>query len=153
VSHDSHYDHEVVKHSPKEGFDPSEPDAHRITLFVILSVSTLLVVIVALQNYFDSIWNVTVEEKVLAAPAPALKDQHDLENWRFSHYEYTTPEKTEIRLPMERARELVLEEAKAGKTFYPAKATMPKAEEPPKDAAAPGAAKQEEKNAKQEEKK
>jgi len=154
VSHDPHYDHEVVKHNPKEGFDPTEPDAHRITLFVILSVGTLIVVIVALQNYFDSIWNVNVEEKVLAAPAPALKDQRDLENWRFTHYEYTTPEKAEIRLPMERARELVLEEAKAGKTFYPAKPTMPKAEEPPKDAAAgPDAAKQEEKNAKPEEKK
>lgn len=144
VKHDSHYDHEVVKHSPKEGFDPTEPDAARITLFVVLSVATLVVVIVALQNYFDTAWNVSVEEKVLAAPAPALRDQRDLENWRFTHYEYTTPAKSEIRLPIARARELVLEEAKQGKTWYPAKASAPKPEEPPKDATAE-AGKQEEK--------
>jgi hypothetical protein len=137
VSHESHYDHEVVKHDPKEGYDPTEPDVHRITLFVILSVGTLIVVIFALQNYFNSIWNVSVEEKVLATPAPALKDQHDLESWRFTHYEYTTPEKTEIRLPLERARELVLEDAKQGKTWYPAKPTEPKPEEPPKAPADP----------------
>jgi hypothetical protein len=145
VSHDAHYDHEVVKHDPKEGYDPTEPAAGRITMFVILSVTTLVVVIVALQNYFDSVWNTTVEEKVLAAPAPELKDQRALEQWRFTHYEYTTPEKTEIRLPLDRAKELVLEEAKEGKTFYPAKPTEPKPEEPPKDAAAAGAAKQDEK--------
>lgn len=130
MSHDAHYDHEVVKHDPKEGFDPSEPDAGRITMFVILSVGTLIVVIVALQNYFDSVWNISVEEKVLAAPAPELKDQRALENWRFTHYEYTTPEKNEVRIPIERARELVLQEAREGKTFYPAKPTAPKAEEP-----------------------
>lgn len=99
-------------------------------MFVILSVGTLIVVIIALQNYFDSVWNVSVEEKVLAAPAPELKDQRALENWRFTHYEYTTPEKTEVRIPIERARELVLQEAKEGKTFYPARPTVPKAEEP-----------------------
>lgn len=130
MSHDPHYDHEVVKHDPKEGFDPTEPAAGQITLFVVLSVGTLIIVIVALQNYFESIWNVSVEEKVLAAPAPELQDQRNLENWRFTHYEYTTPEKTEVRLPLQRARELVLQEAREGKTFYPAKATAPKVEEP-----------------------
>ncbi len=135
MSQDTHYDHEVVKHDPKEGYDPTEPAAGRITMFVVLSVATLVIVIVALQNYFDSTWNTSVEEKVLAAPAPELKDQHSLENWRFTHYEYTTPEKAEVRLPLEQAKELVLQDAKEGKTFYPAKPTEPKPEEPPKPAA------------------
>jgi hypothetical protein len=134
VKPDLHYDHEVVKHDPKEGFDPSEPHASRITFFVIVSVITLVVTIVALQNYFETIWNTAVTEKVLTVAPPELKDQRALEAWRMTHYEYTTPEKAQVRLPMERARELVLQEAAAGKTFYPAKATAPKAEEPPKEA-------------------
>ncbi|MEO5923778.1 MAG: hypothetical protein ABIR70_08140 [Bryobacteraceae bacterium] len=128
---DPHYDHDVIKHDPKEGFDPSEPEATRITLFVVVSVITLVVVIVALQNYFENVWNVAVTEKVLTVAPPELKDQRALEAWRMTHYEYTTPEKTQVRIPMERAREMVLQDAAAGKTFYPARPTMPKAEAPP----------------------
>lgn len=129
---DPHYDHEVVKHDPKEGYDPTEPHAPRITFFVIISVITLVVVIVALQNYFETVWNVAVTEKVLTVAPPDLKDQRALEAWRMTHYEYTTDAKTQVRLPMERARELVLQEAAQGKTFYPAKPTVPKKEEPAK---------------------
>ena len=134
MSHDAHYDHEVAKHDPKEGFDPTEPAASRITVFVVISVITLVVVIVALQRYFDSVWTGMVYEKVLAAPGLELKDQRNLENWRLTHYEYATEAKTSVRMPIERARELVLEEAKAGKTFYPAKPSVPKPEEPAKEA-------------------
>ncbi|MEO8096538.1 MAG: hypothetical protein ABI811_02475 [Acidobacteriota bacterium] len=134
MSHDAHYDHEVKKHNPQEGFDPTEPAASRITLFVVISVITLVVVIVALQRYFDSVWNGAVYEKVLAAPGLELKDQRNLENWRMTNYEYATEAKTAVRIPLDRARELVLQEAAAGKTFYPAKATAPKAEEPAKEA-------------------
>ncbi len=129
---DKHYDHPMAHHDPKEGFDPTEPHAQRITVFVIISVITLVVVIAALQNYFEGIWDAAVTEKVLTVAPPELKDQRALEAWRMTHYEYTTPEKTQVRIPLERARELVLQDAAAGKTFYPAKPTVPKKEEPPK---------------------
>jgi hypothetical protein len=132
---DPHYDHEVVKHDPKEGFDPSEPEATRITLFVVLSVITLVVVIVALQNYFEGVWTSAVTDKVLTVAPPELKDQRALEAWRMTHYEYTTDAKKEVRIPLDRARELVLKDAAEGKTFYPAKPTTPKPEGPPADAA------------------
>jgi len=129
---DPHYDHEVVKHDAKEGFDPTEPHASRITMFVVISVITLVVVIVALQNYFENVWNIAVTDKVLTVAPPELKDQRALEAWRMTHYEYTTEAKAQVRLPMARARELVLQEAAQGKTFYPAKPTVPKKEEPAK---------------------
>lgn len=128
---DLHYDHEVVKHDPKEGFDPAEPEASRITVFVILSVATLILTIVAVQRYFESAWTEAVTEKVLTVAPPELKDQRALEAWRMTHYEYTTPAKSEVRLPLDRARELVLQEASQGKTFYPARPTVPKPEVPP----------------------
>jgi len=134
VKQDLHYDHEVAKHDPKEGFDPTEPEASRITMFVVISVITLVVVIVALQNYFENVWTSAVTEKVLTAAPPELKDQRALEAWRMTHYEYTTPAKSQVRLPLDRARELVLQEAAQGKTFYPGRPTTPKVEEPAKAA-------------------
>jgi len=62
------YDHEVEHHNPREGFDHSEPAARKITFFVIISVITLVVTILALQSYFEKIWNEAVYDKVLSVP-------------------------------------------------------------------------------------
>jgi hypothetical protein len=130
------YDHELPHHDPTEGFDQSEPAARKITMFVIVSVITLVVTIVALQSYFDKIWNDAVYEKVLSVPGEEVGDMRSVSNWRSSHYEYADPSKTRVRIPMDRAKELFLAEEAAGKTFYPGKATEPKPEEPA--VAAPG---------------
>jgi len=134
------YDHEVAHHDPKEGFDRSELDARKITLFVIVSVVTLVVTILALQSYFDKIWNEAVYEKVLAVPGEEVGEMRALSAWRLSHYEYGDPTKTAVRMPFERAKELFLAEQAAGKTFYPAKPTEPKPEEPATPAPAAGEA-------------
>jgi hypothetical protein len=126
----SKYDHEVSRHDPREGYDHSEPAARKITLFVIISVVTLVATILALQSYFDKIWNEAVYEKVLAVPGEELGDLRSVSNWRLGHYEYADPSKSRVRLPYERARELFLAEQAAGKAFYPGKATEPKPEEP-----------------------
>jgi len=133
---DEQYNHPMRRPDPKEGFDATEPEAPRIFFFVIGSVVLLIVTIVALQRYFDTEWYGAVEEKVLAAPVVDLQTQRNLEAWRLSHYEYTTPAKNMVRIPIEQAREMFLKDSAAGKTFYPAKPTVPKPEEPPKDAKA-----------------
>jgi len=124
------YDHEVEHHNPREGFDHSEPAARKITFFVIVSVITLVVTILALQSYFEKIWNEAVYDKVLSVPGEEVGDLRSLSNWRLNHYEYADPSKTRVRIPFERAKELFLAEEAAGKTFYPAKPTEPKPEEP-----------------------
>jgi len=136
------YDNEPDRHDPREGYDHSEPAARKITLFVIVSVITLVVTIAALQAYFDKIWNQAVYEKVLAVPGEEVGELRSLSNWRLNHYEYTDPTKSSVRLPFERANELLLAEQAANKTFYPAKPTEPKPEEPAVDAAKPEAGKQ-----------
>jgi hypothetical protein len=133
------YDHEVSPHSPREGFDHSEPATRKITMFVIVSVVTLVVTILALQSYFEKIWNEAVYEKVLSVPGEEVGDLRSLSNWRLGHYEYTDPSKTSVRIPYERAKELFLAEQASGKTFYPAKPSEPKPEEPATPAPAPGA--------------
>ena len=118
----------VEKHSPEEGFDPTEPESGPIWAFTIGSLILLVVVILAVQAYFEGLWNQAVFEKVLAVPGQEVGDLHNLENWRLTHYEYTDPSKTAVRIPFDQARKAFLEDAKAGKTFYPAKPTEPKPE-------------------------
>jgi hypothetical protein len=133
-----HYDHEIEKHDPKEGFDPTEPAAKSIWGFAIGSIVLLVALILAVQSYFDKLWDEAVYEKVLSVPGAEVGDLHNLENWRLTHYEYTDPSKTTVRIPLEEARKAFLEDAKAGKTFYPGKPTEPKPEQPEAPAAAPG---------------
>jgi len=138
-THDDLYEHPIEKHSPEEGFDPTEPEAHSIWGFTIGSLVLLVLVIGAIQVYFDGIWNQAVHDKVLTVPGTEVTGLHNLENWRLTHYEYTDPSKTTVRIPLEQARRAVLEDAKAGKTFYPAKPTEPKPETVDQPAgAAPG---------------
>ena len=134
--HQPKYEHEFVRHDPKEGFDDTEPDSKSIFGFVIGSILLLVLVIGALQYYFDSVWKNMVQENVLSVPAPELGAQRNLEAWRMTHYEYTDKSKTTVRIPMDRARAMFMEEMKAGKAFYPGKPTEPKPETP---AAAPAA--------------
>jgi len=135
------YDHEVEHHNPQEGFDHSEPATRKITMFVIVSIVTLVVTILALQSYFEKIWNEAVYEKVLSVPGEEVGDLRSVSNWRLDHYEYADPSKTRVRIPYARAKELFLADQAAGKTFYPGKPTEPKPEEPatPAAGAAPAA--------------
>jgi hypothetical protein len=126
----SKYDHEFVRHDPGEGYDHTEPDAKSITGFVIASIIVLVGMIAALQFYFEGVWNRLVYQNVLSVPSGELADQHNLEDWRLTHYEYTDKSKTTVRIPLDQAKKLFLEEAKAGKTFYPGKPTEPKPETP-----------------------
>ena len=126
----SEHDTKFVRHDPKEGFDATEPDSRSIAFFVIVSVVALVVTMVALQGYFDKLWNQLTFDRILSAPSQELADQRNLEAWRLTHSEYADKSKTRVRIPLERAKELFLQDAAQGKTFYPAKPTEPKPETP-----------------------
>jgi len=131
-------DHPMRHANPEEGFDRTEPNAPSIWGFTIGSVIILVLVIVAIQQYFFKIWNDAVTEKVLIAPDTQLQLVHQRDDWDLTHYEQDKTTKT-VRIPVERAEDLFLQEVAAGKAFYPGKPTVPKPEEPAATPAAPGA--------------
>jgi hypothetical protein len=131
---------EIIPADPREGFDRDEPSAGAIASFAIGSLVLLVMTILAIQQYFDHIWSQAVYEKVLAPPSEQLKEVRGRDDWNLTHYLYMDKASGQVRIPVDRAMELVLQDAAAGKTFYPAKATMPKKEEPAAAAPAPGAA-------------
>jgi hypothetical protein len=116
-------------HDASEGFDYSEPQTPKIWLFTVGSVIILIVVIVAIQQYFDKIWTDAVYQKVLEPPSQELQDMRNRDAWTLTHYGYQDKSKGQVRIPLDQARELFLKEAAQGKTFYPAKPTLPKKDE------------------------
>ena len=125
---DDSYEHPIVHHDPAEGFDKSEPHAGAIAAFGVVSVIMLVLLIFAVQGYFDKVYQQAVFEKVLSAPSEQLRDLRNRDAWNLTHYMYGDLSKTSgrVRIPIDRALELYAQEAAAGKLFYPAKATAPK---------------------------
>ena len=139
-SHDD-YDHPIAHHDPKEGFDATEPNTPAIWLFTIGSIAGLVLVIVAVQGYFNQIYTDAVSERVLTVPSESLRDVRNRDAWNLSHYMYGDLDKSSnrVRMPIDKAMQTFASEAAAGKLFYPAKPTAIKKEEPAA-AAAPAAA-------------
>jgi hypothetical protein len=129
----------VIPADPREGFDRDEPSAGAIVTFAIGSLLLLVLTIVAIQQYFQHIWDQAVYEKILAPPSEQLRDVRGRDDWNLTHYMYMDKASGVVRIPVDRAMELNLQDAAAGKTFYPAKATVPKKEEPAVVAPAAGA--------------
>jgi hypothetical protein len=153
MSHaDDVYEHPIEPHKPQEGFDKTEPNARAIWGFTVGSVLVLILVIVAVQGYFEQIFQTALYEKVLSPPSAQLQDLRNRDAWNLTHYMYGDLDKSSgrVRIPIDRAMQMFADEAAAGKLFYPAKPTVPKKEEPapaaPVEAASqtadrPGAAK------------
>jgi hypothetical protein len=134
-SHDD-YDQPIAHHDPKEGFDATEPNTPAIWLFTVGSILGLVLVIVAVQGYFNQMYKDAVTERVLTVPSELLQDVRNRDAWNLSHYMYGDLDKSSkrVRMPIDKAMQTFATEAAAGKLFYPAKATPIKKEEP--DAAA-----------------
>jgi hypothetical protein len=131
---------EVVLADPREGFDRDEPSAGAIAAFAVGSLILLVLTILAIQQYFDHIWNQAVYEKVLAPPSEQLREVRGRDDWNLTHYMFLDKATGQVRIPIDKAMELNLQDSAAGKTFYPAKSTVPKKEEPVVAAPAAGAA-------------
>jgi hypothetical protein len=141
MSHsDDAYEHPIKHHDPQEGYDHTEPNTPAIWLFTVVSVLGLILVIVAVQGYFEQIWKQAVYERVLSVPSEQLQDVRNRDAWNLTHYMYGNLDKStnRVRMPIDKAMQMFATEAAAGKLFYPAKATAIKVEEPA--AAAPAAA-------------
>ena len=129
---------EEIRHAdPKEGFDHQEPQAGAIAGFAIGSVILLIITILALQSYFNKIWEQAVYEKVLAPPSEQLIDLRNREEWNLSHYGYTDKASGAVRIPVDRASPgFHVSSRKPVRGNYFIRRKMHSAEEEPEPAAA-----------------
>jgi hypothetical protein len=119
---------EVVLADPREGFDRQEPSGPAVAIFAVVSLVLLVLTILAIQQYFDHIWSEAVYEKVLAPPSEQLQEVRGRDDWNLTHYMYLDKATGQVRIPIDQAMQLNLQDAAAGKTFYPTKEYAPKVE-------------------------
>jgi hypothetical protein len=134
MSHpDPDYEHSIPKHSPKEGFDRTDPEVAKIFVFTAVSLAVLVLVIVAIQIYFEDLYKKAVYDKILSVPSEQLQDLRNRDAWNLSHYMYGDLDQKSgrVRIPLEKAMEMNLQDAQAGKVFYPAKPSPVKPVDPP----------------------
>jgi hypothetical protein len=102
-----------------QGFDRSEPNVRFIAIFGAGTLVLLVVAVLALQYYFDRVLEEQVFVKVQEPVAQTLVDLRAREDEELHSYRYLDREKATVRLPIERAMELLAEEAAQGKLRYP----------------------------------
>lgn len=122
------------------GFDAEEPNARAILLFTGATVVLFIAVVIGVTYYFNQVYERQEYEQVLAPPSEQLKELHAREDWELSNYHFVDKAKGQVRIPLNRAMDLLIQEAAEGRLKYPTADQAPKKPEPVAQAAAPGAA-------------
>ena len=90
-----------------------------------------IVLLTGITYYFNYVHEQEEYEKVLAPPSQQLKALHARENWQLEHYSYADRSKGQVRIPIARAMELLVNESAAGKLPYSTVDQPVKKAEPP----------------------
>ena len=102
-----------------QGFDRSEPNVRFIAIFGAGTLVLLVVSVLALQYYYNRVLEEQVFVKVQEPVAQTLVDLRTREDEELHSYRYLDREKGTVRLPIERAMELLASESAQGKLKYP----------------------------------
>lgn len=116
--------------APEAGYDRHDPNVRFLALFGFATLVVLALVIAGLQYYHDRVKEQQIFVKVLAPESSALQALRAREDQELHSYQYLNREKGLVRLPIERAMELVAREYAAGKVFYPTESYPVKKPEP-----------------------
>lgn len=123
------------------GFDPGEPNAKGLTIFIVAFVVMLVVIMVGTAVYFDWALDHQESEAILTKPSEDLAAVRAREEAQLKTYGYIDQAKGQIQIPIDRAMELIAKEAADGKVKWNTTPTqVKKIEDVPGTPAAPGAA-------------
>lgn len=125
------------------GYDRSEPHIGPILWNIVGIVLILALVIGGVEFYYSNYRDRVIEETQLTPVSQDLLNLRATEDQQLNSYGIADRAAGTVRLPVSRAMELVLAEAKEGKPKYPvAPYAVKKVEETPADPAANPAAAQ-----------
>jgi hypothetical protein len=96
-----------------EGFERSEPRTGLIALLGGAIIAGLVLIILGVQSYYDRVRDQQIFVKQLEPVSEDLKALHAREAADLHSYRYLDRAKGTVRIPIERAMELVIREAHA----------------------------------------
>ena len=123
-----------------EGYDREDPQGIPVFAFAAVIVITLIASFVFVTYYYGTVYDNQIQAAVGNIGARDLGEVRSAEEDLLSRYKFTDKAKGKVNLPLERAMELLEQEAKAGQLFYSAKPTPVKTAADLAGAAAPVAA-------------
>jgi len=121
-----------------DGFDTSEPKGGFIAIFAVATVITLIATMLGIQYYFEQAKEEAVYHEVLAPESDQLKNLRATEDTQLNNYQYVDRAQGSVRLPIDRAMDLLAKEAAENRITYNTKTYPVKTAE--QLAAGPGAA-------------
>ncbi len=110
------------------GYDRTEPKMSAIALWGLAIIVALVGVIVVVQSYFDQVHERQVYRRVLDPVAESLIDVRSREVRRLHSYQYVDDPPGTVRLPIDRAMELIAAEYAEGRLPYSTDPTPVKTE-------------------------
>jgi hypothetical protein len=88
--------------------ETDNPKNTRLLAMVVGTVAALIVVVLAIIQYFDMSVRTEVYEKVLSQPNSVLRDLRAMETDKLSRYAWVDQKAGVVRIPVERAAELTV---------------------------------------------
>ncbi len=98
----------------QNGYEAGEPRSAFIAIFGAATIVVLILVILGLQAYFDRVSQQQIFVKVLQPVSEDLLNLRAREDAQLHSYQYLDRAAGRVRIPIERAMELLVAESKAG---------------------------------------
>jgi hypothetical protein len=94
------------------GYDRHDPNTRFIALLGLVTIVVLIAAVFGVQYYYDRMYDEQVYVKEMEPKSEALEDLRAREDEQLHSYQYIDREKGTVRIPIERAMELLVKEAK-----------------------------------------
>src|SRR3974390_1885303 len=115
---DHHAPHEMHHGEHPFAYDRREPNYKVLLPFVAVSCVLLVVIVFGVSQYYDIFRDQLVEDRVLLPESQELQSLRAMEQQKLTTYSVVDRDKGVVRIPVERAMELVAADAAAGKPKY-----------------------------------
>ena len=123
MSHSDHGDFREELHGEHpHSYDHTEPKYSLLWIIGATIVILLIVVAIGIQMYWERFETATVHERVLSQDNWNLQHLRNAESKELTSYGYVDPKAGTVRIPLDQAMRLTIEEAASGKTKYPTNA-------------------------------
>jgi hypothetical protein len=99
------------KNTENAGYEKSDVNVAKVIIFGIFGIIILVAVLIFTWDYFTSVKESMVENVVLKPQSAAIRELHARETEELNSYKLLDADKGVYRIPIERAMELVADEA------------------------------------------
>jgi hypothetical protein len=111
---------EVVPHGDHPlSYDHAEPRYKSVAAFMAVTVVLLIAIGIGIQAYYELIYTNEEYTRVISQPNWVLEDLRKKEQWELSHYGVVDKTKGTVRVPIDQAMQLLVQDSAQNKLPYP----------------------------------